>query len=182
MTDEEKDRVAKQTADYLHELHELKSPRMEGLGGRPMCSNLLFGGIDGAPHGPCSSDDELWAEMEKSLSTVPEKVRQRLREKLPTAAPYTFTHGDMTYGNIIVENGNLSGIVDWEMSGYYPVWWETTDVLICEGPEDQEWKRLLLKYMPGNPDAHDFFLDFYYVGKHSYLNSERGRKLLEDLD
>ena len=39
---------------------------------------------------------------------------------MPPATPYTFTHGDLTSVNIMVENGNLIGIIDWEASGYYP--------------------------------------------------------------
>ena len=41
---------------------------------------------------------------------------------MPAAAPYTFTYGDLTNVNIIVENGNLAGILDWESSAFFPVW------------------------------------------------------------
>lgn len=35
-----------------------------------------------------------------------------------------FTHGDLVPRNIIIKNGHLSGIVDWEMAGWYPAYWE----------------------------------------------------------
>lgn len=36
------------------------------------------------------------------------------------------THSDLNMRNILVYNGRLSGIVDWENSGWYPDYWEYT--------------------------------------------------------
>ncbi len=96
---------------------------MQSLDGGPLFGNFLFLGNNGGirPHGPLSTDDELWEEMTKSLGGLSEKARPRLRERMPPGAPYTFTHEDLTHVNIMVENGNLTGIVDWEVSGYFPV-------------------------------------------------------------
>ena len=35
-----------------------------------------------------------------------------------------FTHGDLDPRNILVEEGHVTGIVDWEQSGWYPGYWE----------------------------------------------------------
>ncbi|KAF2433942.1 phosphotransferase enzyme family protein [Tothia fuscella] len=35
-----------------------------------------------------------------------------------------FTHGDLRPNNIIVKNGHVTAIVDWEMAGWYPDYWE----------------------------------------------------------
>ncbi|CEJ53688.1 Putative Function: aphA-6 of A. baumannii phosphorylates [Penicillium brasilianum] len=123
---DEKDRIAKQTAEYLQQLRALQSDKIQSLGGHPFFSNLLFKDKDSeTPHGPLASDDDLWNDMEHGLQeTIPEATRIRLRHCMPSATPYTFTHGDLTNVNIIVENGSLAGIIDWEMSGYFLVWWE----------------------------------------------------------
>ncbi|EKV15550.1 hypothetical protein PDIG_10320 [Penicillium digitatum PHI26] len=121
MTSTDKERVAKQTAEYLMQLHELRSDRLESISGQPIYSAFLFPNGYGIGHGPFSSDDELWAEMSLALAQVPEQVRSKLRRRMPAAAPYTFTHGDLTNVNIIVENDNLAGILDWESSAFFPV-------------------------------------------------------------
>lgn len=40
-----------------------------------------------------------------------------------------FTHSDFHASNLLVENGRLSGIVDWECAGYKPEYWEYTKAI-----------------------------------------------------
>jgi aminoglycoside phosphotransferase len=37
-----------------------------------------------------------------------------------------FTHGDLNMRNILVQDGEISGVVDWEFAGWYPEYWEYT--------------------------------------------------------
>jgi aminoglycoside phosphotransferase (APT) family kinase protein len=46
------------------------------------------------------------------LEKVLEEARQRLRQRMPTAIPSTFTHGDLTDVNIVIKDNNLAGILD----------------------------------------------------------------------
>ncbi|KAF7713975.1 Uncharacterized protein PECH_003952 [Penicillium ucsense] len=152
---EDKERVAKQTAEYLMQLRDLRSDRMECLGGTPLHSAFMFGDDYKTGHGPMTSDDELWAEMSRYLSHVPEEARSALRRRMPSAAPYTFTHGDLTIVNLMVDKGHLAGILDWEGSGYFPVWWEFTHAGISLSTEDAEWKALLRKYLPDHTEGQN---------------------------
>lgn len=55
------------------------------------------------------------------------------------------THGDLRQANILVHYGQgqdvrVSGIVDWEYSGFYPAFWEAVKLTNCVGPhEDSDW-------------------------------------------
>lgn len=118
--------------------------------------------------------------MEKAVEKVPEKARQRLRERMPPAGPFTFTHGDLTNVNIIVKDGHLAGILDWEASGFFPVWWEFTCAGICYGSEDLEWKTVLRKYIPDYTEALEFWSNLYSLCRYPTLGNA-GQKLLEDL-
>ncbi|KNG86672.1 hypothetical protein ANOM_005665 [Aspergillus nomiae NRRL 13137] len=173
MSGADKERVAKQTAEYLMQLRGLHSALMESLGGQPLYSAFLFPTGYCIGHGPFSSDDELWAEMALALENVPENVRLELRRRMPAATPYTFTHGDLTNVNIMVDDNGLAGILDWEFSGYFPVWWEFTCAGIGLGQDDKEWKDLLRKYLPDHTEAREFWLDFYALRKYPTLD-ERG--------
>ena len=75
--------------------------------------------------------------MSLLLTNVPEQVRLKLRQPTPAAAPYTFTHGDLTNIKIIVDNGKLAGVLDLESSGYFPGWWELIYAGIGLGQENK---------------------------------------------
>lgn len=180
LSTDEKERIAKQTAEYLLELRKLQADKIQALDGNPVYSNFLFKDkIAQTPHGPLASDDELWADMERGLSeAIPEAARIRLRRLMPPATPYTFTHGDLTDVNIMVENGKLSGIIDWELSGYLPVWWEYACSSVTDSEEDGEWKALLRRFMPDHSAAREFWIDYYYLSRRP--DSERAMKFVEE--
>jgi aminoglycoside phosphotransferase (APT) family kinase protein len=173
----DKEKIAKQTVDYLSQLRQLRSSHMQSLGQNPLYSAFLFPTGYGVPHGPLSFDDELWAEIATGLKDIPQQALSRLRERMPTAEPYTFTHGDLAIVNIIVKDGDLAGILNWKSSGYFPVWWEFTCAGIGLGEDDQEWKALLRKYMPSYQAARDFWADVFCLRTYPDLN-ERGKETL----
>lgn len=41
-----------------------------------------------------------------------------------------FTHGDLYLSNIMVGAGKFSGLIDWEMAGFYPDYWDNTQALL----------------------------------------------------
>ncbi|KAI9467478.1 kinase-like domain-containing protein, partial [Coemansia mojavensis] len=51
------------------------------------------------------------------------KPLEFVRKSLPALCknhPLVFCHGDLHPSNIIIKDGKISGIVDWEMSSFYP--------------------------------------------------------------
>jgi len=69
------------------------------------------------------------------------KYRSRLRD----SHGITFAHSDISWENILVDppTGNITGILDWEMAGYWPEWWEYRKALF--GSRSQSWWRDILK-------------------------------------
>ncbi|MCJ1444186.1 MAG: hypothetical protein MMC23_004687 [Stictis urceolatum] len=181
LSEDDRERIAKQTADYLAQLRNLQSPMIESLGGKPVYDAFLFPGDYENPSGPLGSDKALWNKIASSIAHIPEKAQQYLKSRMPPAQPYTFSHRDLTDVNIMVDNGNLSGIIDWEAAGYYPVWWEYVGAGIGHGLQDKEWKNLLRKHMPKYDGAWEFYLDFLSLKRFPTLD-ERGSKLLERIE
>jgi serine/threonine protein kinase len=54
-----------------------------------------------------------------------------------------FTHGDLRPDNIIVKNGRVAAIIDWEMAGWYPDHWEFVKAFYLEVFTD-DWASHLL--------------------------------------
>ena len=42
----------------------------------------------------------------------------------PSKPTLVFTHGDLSSFNIMVQDDKVAGIIDWEMSGWLPMYWE----------------------------------------------------------
>ncbi|KAL1876107.1 hypothetical protein Plec18167_005368 [Paecilomyces lecythidis] len=62
---------------------------------------------------------------------------------------FVLTHGDLFPQDIIVHDGKLMGIVDWEHSGFFPEYFEYAVVMSQHGYEGQEWwKGIIEEILP----------------------------------
>ncbi|KAF2718546.1 kinase-like protein [Polychaeton citri CBS 116435] len=167
MSDTDKECVAKQTAACLAQLRKLTSDRIETLEGEPVQEAFLF-------------DDQLWETLAKELENVPEDLRRRLRRNMPSSQPYTYTHSDLTTCNIMVKDGQLTGIIDWEGSAFFPSWWQSTSLRIGLGPDDFAWKRLLAEYVEPYKEGEDFWANRFRLERYPDLDSQ-GFEVVERL-
>lgn len=54
--------------------------------------------------------------------------------------PVVFTHGDIAARNIIVRDGHVAALLDWEYAGWMPEYWEYAFAL--RGMENVAWQTL----------------------------------------
>jgi hypothetical protein len=68
---------------------------------------------------------------------------------LPRSNESVFTHGDLAPRNLIVdENCRITGVLDWESSGWFPDYWEYAQIMKwCDTPE-HEWQKWMTKTKP----------------------------------
>lgn len=97
--------------------------------------------------GPFDSEEEFdnWC-LERVRSSFSRAVWKRLLPRMRDSSESNFvlTHCDLSARNIMVEDGKITGIVDWEHSGFFPKYMEyATAMEICDGHED--WWRPILK-------------------------------------
>ena len=53
-----------------------------------------------------------------------------------------FTHGDLNMRNVLMHNGRLSGIVDWENAGWCPEYWDLTKAFFIT-KLNRRWLRIV---------------------------------------
>ncbi|PNP81640.1 hypothetical protein FNYG_04666 [Fusarium nygamai] len=70
------------------------------------------------------------------------RVLEKQRRK--STGRFVLTHGDLSPRNIIVEGSTITGIIDWELSGFYPEYVEYAFALGI-GPGIEEWWKPVLK-------------------------------------
>ena len=105
------------------------------------------------------------AEYVRTLPYVPGELVDAVVERLPEqrpAEPEVLLHGDLTPGNVLVHEGRISALLDWEWAWFgpshtestLPIWWARctghhgyVDRLLAECPElapssEQRWVNL----------------------------------------
>ncbi|KAL2826834.1 kinase-like domain-containing protein [Aspergillus cavernicola] len=60
------------------------------------------------------------------------------------------THGDLNPSNILVRGDRVTGIIDWEFSGWYPCYWEYTTAWLGNVTRT-EWQDQLSKFLDPFP-------------------------------
>ncbi|KAG0645129.1 hypothetical protein D0Z07_9187 [Hyphodiscus hymeniophilus] len=67
--------------------------------------------------------------LSDALKATPTVLRDIALRALRTDHEIVFTHSDFAPRNMIVKDGKIAGILDWEYSGWYPEYWEFVKTL-----------------------------------------------------
>ncbi|KAJ4164508.1 hypothetical protein LMH87_006180 [Akanthomyces muscarius] len=85
-------------------------------------------------------DDEKWADIQRMIAM------QNQKWEMPV-----FTHGDLNPFNIIVRDGKVEAIIDWEFSGWLPRYWEYTSVWLGNKTR-MAWQNMAAKFIDPCPN------------------------------
>ncbi|KAF5334053.1 hypothetical protein D9758_017518 [Tetrapyrgos nigripes] len=88
-------------------------PLMGSWFGGPL-ENIVF---DPAPSSAFQSSDDLRYYWEQRL-------KRHRQIQVPESFNLVLTHGDLNPRNVMVEDGHVVGVVDWDTFGWYPDFWE----------------------------------------------------------
>ena len=133
VTDEQMVDIMKQLKEIIEELQDLGRrfpPENAWFGAWPNgpFNNSHFGGLIDKPTEPFKSVNEFHAyflaylnELEDIQSTYDGlvQVQAEAQEHAPVLC-----HGDIAPQNLIVKDGRIVAVVDWETFGWYPDFWE----------------------------------------------------------
>ncbi|KAF9062652.1 kinase-like domain-containing protein [Rhodocollybia butyracea] len=74
--------------------------------------------------------------------------------------PHIFSHGDLVPENILVHDGHISGIIDWEYAGWYPYFWNAY-IALRRPFVDSQWKKMIRNTMVTYNREREVFSDVY---------------------
>ncbi|KAJ7163751.1 kinase-like domain-containing protein [Mycena filopes] len=126
--------IMHQLRGYITQLRELEPPHpgaVEAVNGTA-CNDIRVAG-DG--FGPFSSVAEFhtflawdWFMENKITAGEYQEFAPAIRRCAARSEPYrtVFAHCDLAPRNILVKGTKIVAIVDWEMAGWYPEYWEYT--------------------------------------------------------
>jgi aminoglycoside phosphotransferase (APT) family kinase protein len=127
MTDERLAQAVRDLHGYLAELRSIPNRTKDCF---RVCNSLGAGILDWRI-GDSQREELKFATTAEFHDCLLSGYSQELRQKAAASHrknhEIMFTHGDLNPRNILAdENGTITGIVDWECSGWFPEYWEYT--------------------------------------------------------
>ncbi|KII84736.1 hypothetical protein PLICRDRAFT_57262 [Plicaturopsis crispa FD-325 SS-3] len=143
------DSIIYQLRDSISQLRALpppSSPSICSVHGGPVFDSR----IELRPVGPFADEDEMNWYVRQGMSM------ERLQERSPICYeshsrrhPLVLTHADLAPRNIMIEGSTVTGIIDWEMCGWYPAHWEYLKAHRgCYDPTPGGWNDRIREFVP----------------------------------
>jgi aminoglycoside phosphotransferase len=162
LSEESLEKIFTQLKEMLRELRALQPPPDAGVescvGGSLYDSRILR---KVSRFGPFKTIQEFHLYLRENCdpSTIQNvEIAQDLEDVKDMAAkqdgpwpPPVFTHGDLNPYNILVREGKVVGLIDWEFSGWYPHYWEYTSAW-CGNILRTAWRDQLYKFLDPFPE------------------------------
>ncbi|KAH8668649.1 kinase-like domain-containing protein [Xylariales sp. PMI_506] len=181
---EEKNTLLVQLKDIFVKLRALEKPTGKRLADEAVCAadggklhdHRIWNAAGEKGMGPFSNEAEFNLFLRNGVANTdsipdPEKKAemQKLinmhRESEERKSKTVFTHGDVSLSNILVKGGKVVGIVDWEMAGWYPCYWEYTTAINTHYIKG--WREEIGKFLdewPQEKDMDDLWRKLYCDG------------------
>jgi aminoglycoside phosphotransferase len=138
---QEKERIADDVVALLGEMRKLQSPHIKTalLHRKPLQSNTRA--LDNA-----GFSQEMFGEF---LNNEHISKYVSVRTDCLHSMSNVLSHGDLDWSNILVADKKVSGIIDWESSGYFPEYWEWVSIKRFSETlkSDDSWFQLLERRM-----------------------------------
>lgn len=122
---EERSSIVDQLRGYMDQLRSIRGSFIGSID-NTYCEDQLFTDDLGA-YGPYKDEQSFREGIIKALRSSQESPFTEIVAEFIRALPQhriVLTHSDFTPRNILVRQGKVVAILDWEMAGYYPEYWE----------------------------------------------------------
>lgn len=148
LSQDQKKHIITEVAGYVIQLRSLEPPHKEFVGSADL-EACLDHRVGSSPFGPFNEHADFHSFLRKNLPI--DNCTQAFGKEVTDCHSRRcyrscFTHSDLSPRNIIVDNGKVSAIVDWEFGGWYPEYWEYTkayfgQVIMPEWYEGLEFEK-----------------------------------------
>ncbi|KJR89219.1 uncharacterized protein SPSK_06474 [Sporothrix schenckii 1099-18] len=141
-TDSEKQSVVSQLRKYMDELRQITGSYIGSVDGS-WCNDHYFDNERGA-YGPFANEDEfnegIVRALRKSKPYDWVEYYCDIFKEVMVDHKIVMTHNDMDPRNIIVQGSKVVALLDWELSGYFPEYWE-----YCKAMRRPDWESAWVK-------------------------------------
>ncbi|KAK8257954.1 kinase-like domain-containing protein [Phyllosticta capitalensis] len=158
---ESKEKILSQLKSMVEQIRQISAPGpgVSNINGGPLYDPRPSMPGPDLRYGPFATIPEFHKYLRlgmESHADLPPEVNELIGfHEGPWSGP-VFTHGDLSSLNIMCEGDDITGIVDWETSGWFPDYWEYTTA--CQvNPQNLFWSEEIDKFL--NPLPRELALD-----------------------
>jgi tRNA A-37 threonylcarbamoyl transferase component Bud32 len=151
---DEKDEVLNQLRDYVTQLRTLKGSFIGSVDGT-CCEDQMFTDEIGA-YGPYTDEESFNKGIATAVkNTLTGSWVDRVADMVMTLNNHdtVMTHGDLNPRNVLVKGSKVVAVLDWEMAGFYPEYWEYVKALYrpdwnSSWIKDRAVENIMKPYLP----------------------------------
>ncbi|CAG7926062.1 unnamed protein product [Penicillium olsonii] len=135
--------IASELHSFINQLRELKGSYIGAINR----GKAIIGHIASIEGGPFDSEQHFNEFiLGDIIPSAPAMLRHHAKFALMNDHEIVFTHADFSPRNILVEEGRVTAIIDWEYAGWYPEHWEYMQALqrLKPMPDWPEYLSLIL--------------------------------------
>ncbi|KAI0857616.1 kinase-like domain-containing protein [Xylaria cubensis] len=138
LTPDQRSDILDQLRGYIAQLRALKGTQLGRLDGQ----GVVVPSIMTRSGGPFATLAELhdWLVKPPLRLQSESMYWHQITTHLSSECPIVFTHGDIAARNIMVRNGKIVALLDWEFGGWYPEYWDY--VFALRGLDNVDWETL----------------------------------------
>ncbi|KIH89926.1 hypothetical protein SPBR_09053 [Sporothrix brasiliensis 5110] len=162
MSDNIRTQTIHQLKSYIEQLHSIRPPEPGWIGS---CAggtaydhrlNSLF------PCGPFKTTAEFHDFLVAPIRKCPNpQLADKYRTQFPDNHTIVFAHADLSWEHIFVDprTGDVTGIIDWEMAGFWPEWWEYRKALFGGRTTPSWWVDIVNQALQQYPTETEAEMD-----------------------
>lgn len=140
LTPSQQSEILAQLSDYIAQMRSLGGISLGRLDGQ----GVVVPSFMERWGGPFGSLREFHDWLANPLLTKQKDARSiywhQITTQLGADYPIVFTHADIAARNIIIRDGRIAAIIDWELAGWYPEYWEY--VFAMRGMDNIDWETI----------------------------------------
>jgi serine/threonine protein kinase len=137
LSESEKESIARQLGQFISSMRSGRQDEVYiGAINGPARDCRRFSDYTG---GPFTDETSFNAFVCNIYKQCPKPIRDAFIASMRTDHAIRFTHGDLSPRNIIVKDGKLQAVVDWEFAGWYPEHFEYVKFFECT-TDNKDWK------------------------------------------
>jgi serine/threonine protein kinase len=153
--------ILSELKDYVRQMRQIRSPNnmISSVTGGPVLDRRQLSSIKGGPF-RSEADFNRW-QLDQLKLAIPIVHRDMYTAMHKTDHKVVFSHGDFAFHNVIVRDGHVRAIIDWEFSGWLPEHWDYCKTLSFMSATDEDY--LCCKEIFGQEYHMEYFMDLWFT-------------------